>query len=294
MMECFAIPSRHDEHGCSIDLGGGKRLEILTLDPELAEKWLSRNTKNRPLSQEHVQRIVSDLKHGKYEFIGDTFVIGESGTLLDGQHRAEAVRRSGIPIEHALVLFGIPDRMFVRMGRVKTRLASDVMAASKEFRYPAPVSSVATLCMRYELRSDHSMGNHKHSSIRPDTVLEFGRQNRGMDDSARVAKSLSKHIKHWMPALHLAFLHYGAQKYGSGTLEQANEFAHKVATGDMVSARSGIALYRDRLLRNKEDVAKLHRDIRIALGIKAWNSFFEGTEVGVLRFTEAEKFPSFA
>lgn len=70
----------------------------LTVTPEIAEEWLSRNICNRPIKPDRVARIANDIINGKWEYNGETIKLSKTGELLDGAHRLTGIVKAGIPV----------------------------------------------------------------------------------------------------------------------------------------------------------------------------------------------------
>ena len=80
---------------------------VIPVDSAMAKRWLSLNKKNRPISNTVVNRYVSDMAHGRWQFAGDPIRFDSMGNLLDGQHRLTALSRvPGITVPF-LVLRGL-------------------------------------------------------------------------------------------------------------------------------------------------------------------------------------------
>lgn len=112
-----------------------KPLAIVTLSPEMAAELLEHNQLNRPLNQQHVNRIARQITGEKWKFNGDTIKIAKTGDVLDGQHRLWAVIEAKKPIE-TVVVRGIERDAFATIDTIrKTRSASDTLALAGATRY---------------------------------------------------------------------------------------------------------------------------------------------------------------
>ena len=96
-------------------------VEIVTVTPTIAARLLETNDGNRPISERLVQEIAADIEHGFWQLNGETIIVSKDGLLNDGQHRLEAVIRTGQPIQTA-VMFGVERsaRMTIDMGKQRT------------------------------------------------------------------------------------------------------------------------------------------------------------------------------
>ena len=98
-----------------------------TITPEVAKALLENNTNNRSITQGHLALIKSEILLGKWQYNGQPIIIGESGRLLDGQHRLTAVVETGIPID-TVIMRGINEDAFVTIDTGKIRGGSDVLS----------------------------------------------------------------------------------------------------------------------------------------------------------------------
>lgn len=104
--------------------------EIATLTPAIAQRLLEANEDNRPINQRMVNEIASDIENGFWRLNGETIIVSREGLLNDGQHRLEAVIKTGKPIETA-IMFGVErdTRLTTDMGR--QRSAGNFLAMDK-------------------------------------------------------------------------------------------------------------------------------------------------------------------
>lgn len=90
------------------------RYEVQDITPELAAKYLERNTNNRPLRKSHVAYLAHemiDTKARKLEPHPSPIIFDENGVLLDGQHRLHAIIALGMPVK-MIVEYGFHEDIF--------------------------------------------------------------------------------------------------------------------------------------------------------------------------------------
>lgn len=81
----------------------GVRVEIVDVTPERATEWLARNSNNRKLSPQVVSQYADAMTRGEWN-IGNAAIAFDSGeNLIDGQHRLQAVIRSGVTIKQMVI-----------------------------------------------------------------------------------------------------------------------------------------------------------------------------------------------
>lgn len=102
------------------------RTTVETITPELAAKYLAKNTQNRNVRQHTVTKMTRDLQAGAWVPTHQGIAFSPDGTLLDGQHRLLAVIQAGVPLV-TLVTRGLPPEAQVEMDGQGRRQAADFM-----------------------------------------------------------------------------------------------------------------------------------------------------------------------
>lgn len=78
------------------------------LTPELAEQLLKAQPPQPDDAAQLGHHAGRQMSAGRWQENGETIIVGKSGNLLDGQHRLQAVIRSGVSIM-AIIVFGVDD-----------------------------------------------------------------------------------------------------------------------------------------------------------------------------------------
>lgn len=96
------------------------------IEPKAAEALLSINSKNRPLTEANVERLVDQINSHNWGLSNDMIVVsaGENPYLLNGQNRCNAIIRSGIPVL-VDIRFGADPKSFLSMDKGKRRTPGD-------------------------------------------------------------------------------------------------------------------------------------------------------------------------
>ena len=82
------------------------KIEKLLVSPELANKFLKKNIKNRDLKPKQMITLRKALENGHWIFNGDTITFDKDGNVVDGQHRLQMVIDTGISIVF-IVVYGV-------------------------------------------------------------------------------------------------------------------------------------------------------------------------------------------
>lgn len=72
----------------------------ITLTPALAQALLDKNPNNRRLSEHRASQLANAICRGEWQLNGESVIVAEDGSLLDGQHRCRAVviAETAIPV----------------------------------------------------------------------------------------------------------------------------------------------------------------------------------------------------
>lgn len=74
-------------------------VEMMTVTPEMAREWLATSRGNRQLSRRLVDKLVADIKAGRWQSKnGATICFVDGAFLVDGHHRLTAIAEAGIPV----------------------------------------------------------------------------------------------------------------------------------------------------------------------------------------------------
>lgn len=100
-------------------------MEHRIVTPEMAREWLDKcNTKNRNMSEKTVAKYVAIIKRGEWRVTAQGVSFDTKGRLSNGQHRLEAIARSGIPVE-MVVVYNEPDDAYMVNDQGKNRRLKD-------------------------------------------------------------------------------------------------------------------------------------------------------------------------
>lgn len=101
-------------------------IEMTTITPPMASIMLQNNTENRKLDNRHVQFLADQILSGKWQNNGQTIVIADDGTLMDGQHRLSAIVKANKPTKLGLCT-GAPKSAMSTIDNGKLRSTTDIL-----------------------------------------------------------------------------------------------------------------------------------------------------------------------
>ena len=248
-----------------------------TVTPELAAKYLVMNTANRPLNVRRVAAIMNAIARGEWVENGDSIRFSKTGVLLDGQHRLEAIRKTGVS-QPCIIVSELDDDVFTTIDTGKSRNGSDVFAICNIKNYNT-AAAITRMFMVWE-----KCGNPYQipPERRPSTDEMLDAYNccsyfEKATEFATTSKWLRKHIS----ASVCGFVYMIALT--SGEEREMIEFLEEVSNPS-ISPKSPVArLFREKLIENRAALRKLNNETLIAVSIKSYKLFRDGKSMKQLR-----------
>ncbi|KAF7277615.1 hypothetical protein GWI33_002970, partial [Rhynchophorus ferrugineus] len=77
--------------------------QVETITPDLARQYLAFNTHNRNVRSYRVKGYAADMRDGRWTLNGEAIKFSADGTLLDGQHRLQAVIEADVAVQMLVV-----------------------------------------------------------------------------------------------------------------------------------------------------------------------------------------------
>lgn len=100
--------------------------KVVTITPDIAQKLLKLNTRNRAHRPTHIAWLTAQMKLGLWIFCGKFIPITISGILGDSQHFLYAICKSGTPCD-AILMTGLSDDIINVIDTGKARTAADIL-----------------------------------------------------------------------------------------------------------------------------------------------------------------------
>lgn len=135
--------------------------KFVDVTPKIAEQWLTKNLKNRKITELTVESYARDMKKGFWAETGDTIKFDEEGILIDGQQRLNAIIYSG-STQKLLVVRGIKKTFFdghlvqETIDRGRPRSPGDNLKIAYGYDYATAKASIALwiayLCIQKQVK----------------------------------------------------------------------------------------------------------------------------------------------
>lgn len=257
--------------------------EIMMITPEIAGDWLARNTRNRRMKDAWVKELAAMITAEDWVLNGESIIIAEDGTLVDGQHRLAAIVMADKPIE-SMVVTGAPADGYETVDVGKRRGFADKLYVDREYNY-AMLSAVT----RWQWQFDNEIMHRSPGSLHPSHAQLARTLERHPELRAAVTREAEiGGVFRWMPGSLATFLYH---KFSEEDEDAALQFFSSVAMGTGLRENDPRLALRERLIANRSNAAKLNHSHIAALTIKAWNAYRAGDDLKVLMWRNESPFP---
>ena len=261
------------------------KVKLETITPKKAEMMWENNGQNRNLSDRHVERYKRDMTNGRWGNNGETIKLSIAGEILDGQHRIKAVMESGVTVE-MWVARGVEEDDACTIDSGRSRTAANVLQIKGQGC--ASLLSSSMNVVAYMLTTG-KMKSGKAKMFNNSEVLEASSMLPGLYDKCKYIKA--KHS----PLIATALFCGLSYLFGKNDKVKAILYLDYLAGDDPIEGDynySGLKILRKKLIQYRANrYKKVPREIIAALMIKAWNSFYNGTDVRALRHQLEYEFP---
>lgn len=256
------------------------RLEIIT--PDTAALWLERNSRNRAVSEASVRRLASDMAEGRWEINGETIKFDTFGNLIDGQHRLEAVKRSGVTVR-SLVSRGLAPESQLTIDLGQPRSAAQQLALLGVTSTTGTAALSVALIRYRDVPDKVWSGSHMPSKTQQ---IEYV-----MDHREQLEHYLKRgwHAQRETRINGTAYAAAGVIAEQLGHRDDWHDFDDRFISGENLSSgdpRLALRAYALRGPGHWRGAWKQQQDIAVCL--KAIRAHIEGRNVKLLRFSRDE------
>ena len=241
------------------------RIEIVMVTPEIAEAWLGKNTANRNINRQNIDRYARDMKAGKWRLNGETVIFADNGRLLDGQNRMHAIIKAGVPVQ-MLVVGNIPPDAMSTLNTGKSRNFANVLQIDGH----ANTSGMQTLVRRALLWDAGYRTNT--GALKPTNaeMLDFMEAHPELAFSAEIGSKLASRTL--LPGSIVSLTHW---LFSALAPDEATWFLCRVADEDVPRNHPARVLHR-RIVSMRLHGGRVHETEALALTIRAWNAYRAG------------------
>lgn len=239
--------------------------KLVTITPAMARKFLEKNTMNRPLNQQNLEALIKEISQNNFQVTGESVKIAKDGTLLDGQHRLEAILHAGKSVKMFL-MEGLEKDAFKYMDTGRTRQASDVLAIEGVIN-ATKIAGMVKFILNFKkgFYSDAAQNKAKYRTTNAQVSDFVTKHAASLSDSYDFGFGKGKRL---ISGGIIASLHFIFKDIDN---KIADEFFNKLVTGTELTSGTPIHQLRERFIHDQRNVRKIPAKEKIALICKAWN-----------------------
>jgi len=245
-------------------------VEWVDLTPELAEKFLSKNTGNRNLRTGTMLVYAREMRNKHWLTTGDTIKFDWNGRLIDGQHRCESVIESGVTVR-VLVVRGLDPRVQDVLDQNIKRSTADALRFNGYTLYVSIIASAAPIAIAWENGFLRSSDANVLPRATNQEVLEWVAENEAIINAAALASRTYGDIGALPSAL--AFAVWTLEKIDAPSAVEFFESAAQMRTDGAKDPRRAM-VKRLRQFRTDDERRTVAKDIYVIF--RAWNAWREG------------------
>lgn len=254
--------------------------EIEFVTPAMAQEILSKNTTNRNFIKSRIGYYKHMIEQNQWDVNGESIKIAKDGTLLDGQHRLEAISQSGIGI-YTLVVRGLDKEAFVTIDTGKPRTHGDVLKINGYEGNEKLLAASARIAMFFDENGIwRKSGKGGRNTVSPQDIMYYIEKHPGVVDSIdRVPSNMSK----FLPPAILIGCHY---IFSIIDAEKADEFVQKLYSGASLKTGDAILALRNRLISMRGDnrAGEGHRRMIVYYVVHTWNAFMKQRSLQEIKY----------
>jgi len=249
-------------------------VSAMTVTPATAARILEKNTRNRTIRPFHVAAMARDMKAGRFIQNGDPIRFFEDGTLADGQHRLTALIRAQVSLPFVMV-HDLPLEAMQTIDGGMKRTHGDRLALTG-------AQNAKTISAALSVMAILAQGTYRAKLTAPEVFAAFA-----MHPDVEAAAMQCKNTGLGLDSIMTAFVYIG-HVIGKG--DEIDAFAQTIKTGVGSGQRDPAFVTREKIIKARSGIARMHRDGLIAILCAGWAAASEGREVSRIvpgRFTKA-------
>lgn len=249
----------------------GVTMRAVMMTPEVAAMWVATSKARQRTRREQVSDAYArDMAENRWKFNGETIVKDRLGNLLQGQHRLEAVEKSGQPVLLLLVEGVEPDVM----DTFDTGLPRYYYDMLKVAGYGNVMATASITRAMWQWDRGRYMMVVAGGAERPSRT-ELDAYLKKHEDEIQAAASYGDRLRGTVP-LPVSVLGTATIILNRIDVSIAGEFFNSLAYGAELEEDNPILVLRNQLYRNLKSHRKLSTDERRALLFGTWNYWRNG------------------
>jgi hypothetical protein len=262
------------------------------MTPTLATKLLEGNTNNRRLNPRHVKSLAAAFADGEYLFDGTPVRLSKTGEVLDGQHRLEAIRSSGVTVP-MLLIDDLDPAVQLVLDTGRPRSFVDFLDIH-EVTNAHNTASATKLLWHYDrghMQADGASWSYRAKTTNAQLWAFYQQHRDEVGEAIKQADAVVKLLRASPSAIAVGYIVLSRIDQDDADHFYA-QLAHGIPQGPQVAALA--KSFNTRRVRG--DIRRLTQQEQLALLFKTWNLYRRGGQVQTVVWRRGgksgEKFPT--
>ncbi|MEU9444616.1 hypothetical protein AB0D42_27795 [Streptomyces sp. NPDC048304] len=253
-------------------------IELVDVTPELARQWLLKNIKNRNLRKGMAAQYGRDMAAGEWTINGSTVVFADNDTLIDGQHRLNAIAAIDIPNASfpLLVVRGIVEQAKRTIDGGAKRTMGDRLKIDDA---SGNTSILAALLRRAHMWDRGYYINAGGASPTPAEMYTYLEDNPGVLWSSEFAASARRRIL--APTSVVAIAHWVTSRVNSGDAKWF--FDHVIKPVGLPDGHPIWALNKKLTAEASQRAGRANETEMLAAFVLTWNAYRTGRSISKIQ-----------
>lgn len=264
------------------------QVEVIT--PEIAKEYLKFNQVNRPLNKRTVEYYADQMKRGQWMLNGESISFSKGGTLVNGQHRLNAIIKADVSVQ-ILVVRGVDEESFITFDNGRIRTMGDIFSLAD---IPSANRAAAIvkryIMMKKELNAitntTSTISARAHKISKKDMFECYNNDKELFDKATKLSYSLILKLK-IMNGSEVGACYAYLIREKKHPEEFVEAFFKMLFYNENVSNNT-INLLREKYIQSSISKSmKMSSAYKEAIFIKTWNAYVTRKELSLLRWNES-------
>lgn len=177
---------------------------LIFVTPEMAQRWLPLNKRNRNLRVRAISMYAADMRAGNWQITGEAIKFDRNGLVLDGQHRLLAIIESGMTVP-MFVIRGLDPAAQDVMDTGLKRTASDALSLNG-FKHSSALAASSRLAINYEAGYLKTAVTSFFPAVTNAQVIEYVTKNPDVEYAVAHTNGMRSTVKANQSSLAFSFL----------------------------------------------------------------------------------------
>ncbi|MFF8247478.1 hypothetical protein [Streptomyces griseus] len=262
---------------------------LVQVTPAMAEILLSRTVVNRRLDWGQVDFLADSIIREEWQLTHQGIALDgplDTGYLLDGQHRLNAVIKAGVAV-WIFVFEGLPRTAFPVLDTGKRRSGVDTLSSTGEKYLPVLYSTIRHVILFKNMPDSSWSGNG--ARIANGRILAAYNEDSGMyRDAVAMGREISKHVFASQTGMAVG---YFVTTEAAPAVKVASWIDGLTSGANLEVGDPRLALTKVPHMKKRGAKRRYTMREQVAIYIKAWNAWVGGEKVEKLNFKKTENMP---